>query len=81
MFGGEKSWNRLMRIRECLNDTRIYDIYTSEWKYLRCTGEMIEPRRNHAAVIINKTLIIYGGIDNHGHYLKDVWELNLINGK
>lgn len=64
-------------MRECLNDTRIFSTEANEWKYLRTWGDFVEGRRNHAGVIFSKFLIVYGGINNNGHYLNDVLLLNL----
>ena len=39
------------------------------------------PRRNHSGVIITrknkKYLLVYGGVNNVGSYMKDVWLFNL----
>ena len=43
-----------MRKRECLNDCRIFNIDTNEWRLFRGMGEIIEARRNHSAVIVGK---------------------------
>ena len=74
-FGGEKSYNRIYKWRMCTNDTRIYDIKTKEWRYVRPFP--ITSRRNHAAVIIDNNLLVYGGIDSLGQYNNDLWSLNL----
>ena len=76
IFGGEERWNPTLNYRECLNDTRSFDPAKNEWKALRCLGG-IDPRRNHAAAVVEKTMFVYGGINNQGTYLKDVWALNL----
>lgn len=65
-------------MRECLNDLRLFHIEKLEWKQLKCSGEIIEPRRHHTAFIIAKHFIIYGGINSRGNTLKNVWSLNLL---
>lgn len=76
-FGGEKKYNQVMALRECLNDTRSYNPEKNEWRFYKCVGQVIEPRRNHAAAIYDRMMYVYGGISSHGRYLQDVWSLNL----
>ena len=79
IFGGEKKFNSAIKIRECLNDTRIFNPETNDWKFLKSLGKIIEPRRNHSAAVNDRLLYVYGGISNHGNYLRDSWSLNLSN--
>jgi len=77
IFGGEKNYNSILKIRECLNDVRMFIPEQCEWKYLKGHGDLVEPRRNHAAVIVGKHMLIHGGIDNKGMYLNDLMIFNL----
>ncbi len=91
IFGGASKYNDMIKMRCCMNDLRLYKpgiyiyiyIYTymyieiKEWKYLKTTGDVIESRRNHACEILGRSLIIHGGLNDHGRYLNDLWELNL----
>jgi len=47
---------------------------------LKGNGDLVEPRRNHAAVIVGKHMLIHGGIDNKGTYLNDLMIFNLGTG-
>jgi len=77
VFGGQKDYNHELRYRECLNDVRIFSPYKNSWIKLRTKGGEIEARRNHASAIYDRTLYIYGGITTEGHFLRDLWSLNL----
>mgnify|MGYP000885029317 CR=1 FL=1 len=79
IFGGEKNFNHSMRVRECLNDTRSYNPEKNEWKFHKCMGHILEPRRSHSACIHEKHMLIYGGVSQYGRYLNDIWALNLSN--
>ena len=45
----------------------------SEWKRLPNIGGQIAARRYHTAVIQNKIMYVYGGVNKEGLYLKDLW--------
>lgn len=77
IYGGEKQYNSVLKVRECLNDVRLFNLETKEWKFIKTWGDFIEGRRNHAGVLISKYLVIYGGINNNGHYLNHLANLNL----
>lgn len=77
-FGGERRFNEALKLRECLNDIRMFVIDTQEWKWPQCFGEQVEPRRNHVAAVVGKHMLVYGGIDNYGNLLSDLKALNLV---
>lgn len=79
IFGGEKQFNENIKMRECLNDTRTYNPEKNEWKFLKCVGKVLEPRRSHSASIHDKIMYVYGGISQYSHCLSDLWSLNLSN--
>ena len=60
LFGGQKKYNKTMKLRECFNDLWCYLPETGDWKYLRTHGDILDTRRNHAAARIGKDLFIYG---------------------
>lgn len=39
--------------------------------------EIVEPRRNHGASIFGKFMVVFGGINNKNHYLRDFKYLDL----
>lgn len=65
-----------MNYRECACDIRTFDPNRMEWKTLKTLG-IIEGRRNHAAAVVDRTMVVYGGINRYGDYLNDVYGLNL----
>ena len=79
IFGGEKSFNAQRKSRDCLNDVRKFDGQSKMWSVIRTTstGFPIDQRRNHAACMCGKHMVVFGGISGTGNYLNDVWELNL----
>lgn len=70
-------FNSHLKIRDCLNDVRYFNVETNEWKFLKTWGDFSESRSHHGAVLISKLLIIYGGVNNNGRLLKDLMYLNI----
>jgi len=90
LFGGEVKFNFHLRQRECLCETRVYDIgsfffsyanyFSVEngfWKNMRLQGDIMQPRRNHSATIVGRNMVVIGGINNRGIALSDLWQLDL----
>ena len=49
-------------------------------KIIRQTG-ITTPRKCHISEIVGKSLLIHGGIDNRGIYLKDIVLFDMISKK
>ncbi|CAD8086895.1 unnamed protein product [Paramecium sonneborni] len=81
IYGGEKKFNQVMKIRECYNDVRMFNPLEKTWAQLKTSGDFIEGRRNHIAQCIGKYFIIFGGINSYGKVLNDVCGLNLETNK
>lgn len=77
IFGGEKDFNQILRIRDCFSDAKYFSPQKSEWTTLRVTGEILEARRNHAACMVGKFMIVSGGMNNHGKILSDFYSLSM----
>lgn len=77
IYGGEKRYNKEMKIRECFNDLRYLNLNTFEWKWIRPFGDIIEARRNNAYCTVGKWLFIHGGINNYGRYMNNFYGFNL----
>jgi len=77
IFGGEQQFNTTLHIRDCLNDVHLYNLEKSEWKYIKPPSNHLQPRRYHTAAVFDKSMYIYGGINNEGIYMRDLWALNL----
>ena len=60
-----------------MSDVRTFNLETAEWKYYPCIGRSITARRNHAAAVYDQTMYVYGGINQEGNYIDEVWTLNL----
>ncbi|CAD8174604.1 unnamed protein product [Paramecium octaurelia] len=81
IYGGEKKFNNVMRIRECYSDVRMFNPADKLWTQIKSYGDLIEGRRNHIAQCVGKYFIIYGGINSFGKVLNDVCSLNLETNK
>lgn len=77
IFGGEKKYNKELKIRECFNDLRYLNLRTLEWKWIRPFGDIIESRRNNAYCSVGKWFFVHGGINNYNRYLNDLYAFNL----
>jgi hypothetical protein len=69
-FGGYGSSNYF-------NDTWSFNISTRKWTELQCTGSIPSPRANHAAVLIDDVMYVFGGRTIDGTYQGDLTTLNL----
>ena len=61
------------------NDTWSFDISTREWTKLQCTGSIPFPRTDHAAVLVDNLMYVFGGRTSasDGTALGDLTALNL----
>ncbi|KAI4303199.1 hypothetical protein MLD38_038859 [Melastoma candidum] len=70
LFGGEDGKRRK------LNDLHMFDLKSSTWLPLNCTGMVPSPRCNHVATLYNdKTLFIFGG-SSKSKSLNDLYSLD-----
>jgi hypothetical protein len=69
-FGGYTQQN------DCCNDTWSFDISTRKWTELQCTGSIPSPRRNHAAVLVDGVMYVFGGYTGK-EYLDELFALQL----
>uniref|UniRef100_A0A2P2LZ11 Acyl-CoA binding protein n=1 Tax=Rhizophora mucronata TaxID=61149 RepID=A0A2P2LZ11_RHIMU len=70
LFGGEDAKRRK------LNDLHMFDLKSSTWLPLHCTGTGPSPRSNHVAALHDdKTLLIFGG-SSKSRTLNDLYSLD-----
>ncbi|CAD8193958.1 unnamed protein product [Paramecium pentaurelia] len=73
LFGGEihieQSNHKL--ISECTSDIKTISLTSFDIKLIKQPGT-IPPRKCHIGEIIGRSLLIFGGIDNRGNYMKDL---------
>jgi hypothetical protein len=81
IFGGERKFDKHMKMRSCFNEFLKFDFEKKETTILRTFGEYVESRRNHTAFVIGKYMFLHGGINNHGKFLSDLSYLNFENSK
>jgi hypothetical protein len=77
MFGGSLLYSSTTKTMECLNDTAIFSPERRQFTQLKTTGQLLEPRRDHVADILDHFLIVHGGISTRGTYLSDTHCLDL----
>jgi hypothetical protein len=60
-------------------DCTIYEFSfeTNEWFYVDCHGFKPSPRFNHTSIIYNSNLFVFGGENQYGNKLNDLFCLNL----
>ena len=59
-----------------LNDTWSFDTSTRKWTELQCTGSIPSARTNHAAVLVDDVMYVFGGYTGKT-YLDDMYALQL----
>lgn len=64
--------------KSCTKDLILYNTRTSEFKRLMTHNNGVRARRNHVAAVIGNNMIIYGGMDNIGTHLSDIWAYNFL---
>jgi Kelch motif len=60
-----------------LNDTWSFDITTRKWTELQCTGTIPSPREDHAAVLVDGIMYVFGGSTADERYSDDLIALRL----
>ena len=59
------------------NDTWSFNISKREWTEVQCTGSIPSPREDHAAVLVDNVMYVFGGRASDGTDLGDLTALNL----
>eukprot|EP00667_Euglena_gracilis_P002852 EG_transcript_2859 len=59
------------------NDSFRYDFHTESWSRLQCGGSFPKPRVLHSSVVRDGKLVIYGGLNEDGLFLNDMFALSL----
>ena len=78
IFGGEEKFDVSSRNRECYNDVISIGVDNASYaQRIQTSGEYIVPRRSHCAIVVGKHLVVHGGINNKGIFLKDLFHLDL----
>jgi N-acetylneuraminic acid mutarotase len=81
IYGGCGMFDKTLRMRQCYSRVHVFDTGTfyaerATWRTCKPLGEQPEARRNHAAVIIGSSCLIYGGVSSNGKLLDDLHILN-----
>lgn len=78
IVGGSKMYCKETKRRECLSDIILYNPSNEEWVTIRADGAAFTPRRHHAACVVGRHLVVYGGMDGSQSYLSDLLAINLL---
>lgn len=71
-------FNQQLKLRENLNDTRLFNIENGQWTLLKPNLEAIpDSRRSFGSCIVGRGLVIHGGIKSRFNALNDMHYLNL----
>jgi hypothetical protein len=54
IFGGEKKYNPTLKLRDCLNDTFLYNPKDQSISLVEAYGDIPEPRRNHSSSLLGR---------------------------
>ena len=64
--------------RKCSNDLLLFEFEKKRWHYLEVAdGYAPEPRAGSSIVCNGNNLIVFGGKDEEGNRLNDLWSFNL----
>jgi hypothetical protein len=77
VYGGAGAFNTVLHTRTCSPLLYLLNTQTLHWKIHKPLGRLADPRRNHAAVIIGCTMLIYGGIGNNNEIFSDIQGIDL----
>lgn len=72
-FGGGKATNTAIKMRETLSSVSCLNLKKKTIIKLHSITEHPRGRRNHTACLVNRNMVIMGGIDSKNEYLKDIW--------
>ena len=74
LFGGEDLQVNTQRDRICYNDVRYVHLDEGfRVQSVKTSGEYVIARRNHVAAVVGRHLLVHGGINSRGQYLRDLW--------
>ena len=72
-FGGGKATNSAIQTREAISTVSCLNIKKRTITKLPSVTDTPRGRRNHTACLVNRNMIIIGGIDSKNEYQKDLW--------
>ena len=65
--------------QELFGDLWAFDFETYTWQEIQLSGDVLSPRTGTRAVLVNTTIILYGGFQKPD-YLADLHTINLLTG-
>ncbi|OMJ87642.1 hypothetical protein SteCoe_10567 [Stentor coeruleus] len=73
LYGGQSQHSQNLGIRRCSRKVFYLSLNKKKWQHYSGEGEKPEGRRHHAAAQIGRFMVIYGGMNQHGHILCDLY--------
>lgn len=77
LYGGQSQHSQNLGIRRCSRKIYYLSISSNTWQHYSGEGEKPEGRRHHAVGNIGRFMVIYGGMNQHGHTLGDLYILDM----
>lgn len=77
IYGGEREFDSILKVRECANDFRSFNTENNEWKVFKPSGDTIEGRRGHLAAVVGRNMVLFGGINIKGVYRNDMYHMDI----
>ncbi|OMJ71840.1 hypothetical protein SteCoe_29850 [Stentor coeruleus] len=73
LYGGQSQHSQNLGIRRCSRKVFYLSLSKKKWQHYSGEGEKPEGRRHHAAAQVGRFMVIYGGMNQHGHILCDLY--------
>lgn len=77
LYGGESQHSQNLGIRRCSRKISYLSTTNKTWQHYSGEGEKPEGRRHHSASHIGRFMVVYGGLNQHGHTLNDLCILDM----
>lgn len=77
LYGGQSQHSQNLGIRRCSRKIYYLSINNKTWQHYSGEGEKPEGRRHHAYGSIGRFMVIYGGLNQLGHTLGDLYILDM----
>ncbi|KRX05628.1 hypothetical protein PPERSA_09768 [Pseudocohnilembus persalinus] len=79
IFGGEQEFDKRYNKRSVLNEVYFFNTVLLQWSKKICRGDVVEPRRNHTAVMIGSDMVVFGGLNCFEKVPNDLVYLDVID--
>ena len=77
LYGGQSQHSQNLGIRRCSRKVYFLSVNKKKWQFYVGDGESPDPRRHHAAAQLGKFMLVYGGMNQQGHILSNLYILDM----